>query len=1082
MLGELLESYTEEGEDELTHPVTNGKDAVIPVDVVEEEKKTDKKEVVAAAVEKPMPEREKIVPEEVKMKPPVAVVLEIESMAAFVDYGTLTEVGKVPIIDDEYSVRVAIQKISLDRLVKGQRVKYSYVEKDDMRKDIVILECLAADEKKPPVSATPVVNVPKVPETSPPLTVQKPSAIKVPVVPVLAGQSDDYLQWRGQVIMVRTKDDKQVIEVHFENGNREVISLDEEICDPVYQPAADDTIIALITEPGDDPEDDEADDNFDEGPRIRKIQPAELNFGGGTVKELHEKYGVINEDVYFTDIGEGYEVGTYLEYTVVPCKRDDFKWRCLSTQKAVKLDREARDEINREYLDNPVNYTDHEGLAVLNRDELAFRMFVVDQEMEKKIVFANKSDKSYRLLNLYFTSPKGRPQVRLKSNWGSVNILPHSTLEVRIVAKGRFICNYEECAIALFNRDMVLCTPVRIAVGSDDLIRSANMRDLAYKATRIKVKYDAPKADTTSQIFKVSRPSRKFVEVRIESYRVPDLMWQFMCMEPREFEEKCLEEHPFLGEPLSAFNYKEWLHQMVYISEAHLRKCFRVYDLYGQQFEKEYDGALECNVYYLKLEGLAESRPSVLQEDTMVAKEGGNIFTGIIKRIKPDKVGFQFHEQFEEAHLQKRYDVTFHYSRSPFMKLHHGLDEMVKKFNEEFLFPDAVVEKPPLLDVSYDCEEEESSPEKRRAPMKLRKPCGEVEEVPWHNQDLNWHQKRVIVNALRAECRPMPYLICGPPGTGKTSTLVELVLQQFLNNNQATILICTPSNSAGNLILDKLVQSDQILIAQLARVIGFQAKEREMVPEEMLKYCATVEKSKKGTEGRKMTIMENGMRLDCQMEDLCDFRVIIVTTGSVGTFMEMGFPDGHFTHLFVDEAGQCLETEMLVPMSLLNREGHFVFVGDEQQLGPVVQFKPLARWGYGVSLFERLQQLPMYNRNDPENYDPRLCYQLVNNYRALPTILKLYNKLFYKDTLQPMVRVTFILTGMDWKLTFLSLSLRSSTNPKWSTTCCVQSPLSSPCPRIAPRMRRCFSRPPRLPVGERNSILRGSIQKRLELL
>lgn len=52
MLGELLESYTEEGEDELTHPVTNGKDAVIPVDVVEEEKKTDKKEVevVAAAV------------------------------------------------------------------------------------------------------------------------------------------------------------------------------------------------------------------------------------------------------------------------------------------------------------------------------------------------------------------------------------------------------------------------------------------------------------------------------------------------------------------------------------------------------------------------------------------------------------------------------------------------------------------------------------------------------------------------------------------------------------------------------------------------------------------------------------------------------------------------------------------------------------------------------------------------------------------------------------------------------------------------------------------------------------------------
>lgn len=928
--------------------------------------------------------------------PPVAAA----DSSALIAFGVLTEVGKVPIIDDEHSVREALQTIPLKMLVRGQTVRYSYVEKDDMRKDVIILECLSEQPKAQTPAPTKVEAPIVVADKPAPTRVTSAAAVPSTESPTIAAPVDNRKKWKGQVLVVRYKEELPIIEVRFENGHVQTILLDGDKCESFYRPAAHDTISAFCTAP-DDAEDDDDDD--DEGEmdelNVLKVGPAETYAGGGTITFVGEGYGVVDEDIYFTELGEGYEVGVYLEFNSVSCKKEEFNWRCLNTEKAEKPMRSARDDTNREFIDNPLNFEDRNGLAIANREELSIRLYTVDQEAEQKIVFRNNSDNPWRLLNLYLHSDKGRPQIRLKSYWRPATIHPRSSLEVKINAKGRFICNYDEYAIAHFNHDMCLVTRIRIAVGSDDNIRSANNREMAYKANRIKVQHDEPKSQT-AQMFKMSRPSVKFVETRLKNYPWPPIMWEFVCGEAQEFEEKCAIEFPFLSEPLSAFNYKERLHQMVYISELHLKKCFRVYDLMDVCFKRD-----KFDVLYLELPNLAESRPSVLQEDMVVAKEthGGEnsrVFEGIIRKIGMERVEFEFPGEFNE---NARFNVTFRYNRSPFRKLHHALDEMDKKFGEEFLFPDAVDGKPPLLDVTFECAEGETDEALCNAPMKLRTPSGDVKEAPWLNSDLNWHQKKAIVNALRGECRPLPHLICGPPGTGKTSTLVELVLQQYLNHNRSHMLVCTPSNSAADLILDKLVRAEQLLKVHFIRLIGFQTKERESVAAELLQYCGTVDKSKEGTEGREMSIMENGFRENCQMEYLCDFRIIIVTVGSVGTFMEMGFPEGHFTHLFVDEAGQCLEPEILVPMTLLNKDGHFVFVGDEKQLGPVVQFNPLVKWNYGLSLFERLQQFPMYNRADPENYDPRLCYQLVNNYRSLPTILKIYNTLFYGDTLKAMV-------------------------------------------------------------------------------
>ena len=52
----------------------------------------------------------------------------------------------------------------------------------------------------------------------------------------------------------------------------------------------------------------------------------------------------------------------------------------------------------------------------------------------------------------------------------------------------------------------------------------------------------------------------------------------------------------------------------------------------------------------------------------------------------------------------------------------------------------------------------------------------------------------------------------------------------------------------------------------------------------------------------------------------------------------MGLPNSHFTHIFVDEAGEALEPETLIPIYLANPNTSIVLAGDHLQLGPIVRY------------------------------------------------------------------------------------------------------------------------------------------------
>lgn len=90
-----------------------------------------------------------------------------------------------------------------------------------------------------------------------------------------------------------------------------------------------------------------------------------------------------------------------------------------------------------------------------------------------------------------------------------------------------------------------------------------------------------------------------------------------------------------------------------------------------------------------------------------------------------------------------------------------------------------------------------------------------------------------------------------------------------------------------------------------------------------------------------------------EIEKLLEFNIILSTCVSSGTvyyylsycllilflgyLYSLGVTPKHFTHILVDEAGEALEPETLIPIQLSNENTSIVLAGDHLQLGPIVR-------------------------------------------------------------------------------------------------------------------------------------------------
>uniref|UniRef100_A0A673BL11 RNA helicase n=1 Tax=Sphaeramia orbicularis TaxID=375764 RepID=A0A673BL11_9TELE len=247
----------------------------------------------------------------------------------------------------------------------------------------------------------------------------------------------------------------------------------------------------------------------------------------------------------------------------------------------------------------------------------------------------------------------------------------------------------------------------------------------------------------------------------------------------------------------------------------------------------------------------------------------------------------------------------------------------------------------------------------------------------------NPEQYAAVQHIVAGSSKPAPYLVFGPPGTGKTVTMVEAIKQIEYTDPTCHILACAPSNSAADLLCKKILEH-----VDKRKVFRMYASSRDpqVVPEE-LKECSN--------------LVGNSYVYPAK-EKLMEYRIMVTTLLTAGRLVSGNIPIGHFTHVFVDEAGHAVETECIVPLAgLLNPEsGQVVLAGDPKQLGPIIRSPFAQKYGLGVSLLERMMKtIPLYQKNEGV-FDSRFVTKLIRNYRSHPAILKVPNELFYDNELQ----------------------------------------------------------------------------------
>lgn len=218
------------------------------------------------------------------------------------------------------------------------------------------------------------------------------------------------------------------------------------------------------------------------------------------------------------------------------------------------------------------------------------------------------------------------------------------------------------------------------------------------------------------------------------------------------------------------------------------------------------------------------------------------------------------------------------------------------------------------------------------------------------------------------------------------------------------IIVAAPSNSAANIIVERLIESGRYKGGDFVRFVSFNQIEKDLIPEHLKKYCATIDIGYDDGQAHNTVSSESGMRLNCSKSIIVQYKIYISTLSSLGPLMNIQFPQDHFTHVIIDEAGQTVETESLIPISFVSRnKGQIILAGDPKQLGPVLTSRLSKQIGFHKSFLERLSEhdyyQPLFGPNKDE-FDGRFVTKLKKNYRSLPSILKIYNDLSYKGELE----------------------------------------------------------------------------------
>ncbi|KAH8992653.1 P-loop containing nucleoside triphosphate hydrolase protein [Lactarius akahatsu] len=250
----------------------------------------------------------------------------------------------------------------------------------------------------------------------------------------------------------------------------------------------------------------------------------------------------------------------------------------------------------------------------------------------------------------------------------------------------------------------------------------------------------------------------------------------------------------------------------------------------------------------------------------------------------------------------------------------------------------------------------------------------EIDGLPLVNKKIRGDEQQLqtVVSILQQPKGTVPFIIFGPPGTGKTSTVVESIMQLVHRDASFKILVCTPSNAAADVLVERLAAAG-LTVDQLLRLKPSSCDMRK-IPEDVRPFYASLKSAKRA------------------------YRVVLSTCSSAA-LLKTEIPAGYFSHIVIDEAAQAEEPLALIPIAAFsNKDTNVILAGDPHQLGPVIMSGPASGAGLGTSYLERLMLISEIYGLDSQAGKTIVCLQ--RNRRSHGTIIAWPNRYLYEDSMQ----------------------------------------------------------------------------------
>ncbi|KAH7720493.1 RNA helicase [Aphelenchoides avenae] len=259
-----------------------------------------------------------------------------------------------------------------------------------------------------------------------------------------------------------------------------------------------------------------------------------------------------------------------------------------------------------------------------------------------------------------------------------------------------------------------------------------------------------------------------------------------------------------------------------------------------------------------------------------------------------------------------------------------------------------------------------------------------------HNVVLNTDQKRAVFSMLYDAYPEYPFILRGPPGTGKSEAVLEVLKATLTAGNK--VLLCAqssvPVEDLAKRCLEAGIRPEQVIYLQ-ARGKPVEKRDRALDGIVYVRY-----KVVRYNGGRRQEVPDEGVGITPQREQQGRQPVFVMPPLGILDALQPGHlhdVDRGASHqsgyVVVEDAGKVTEPELaMVVTGLKGPRAKLLLVGDPNLSGPVVRPSVLQKSAYEVSTFKRLTSFHGYASGNP---DPRLTATLTVNYRNAHTILKL---------------------------------------------------------------------------------------------